>query len=208
LSPTSSAQPSLTTKREVYEAILTPVNAGVSGATGTARVVVDQDQVGFFIEGAKLDPGMMHMQNIHPGTSCATLANDSNGDGIVDSIESNGVSGAPVFPLTLNLERPTISLTLEDYPVPSQDGNFNYIASTTVSALQSALGPMSSPSASMSASPGPTTGPSGLALEGRVIEIYGISADTPLPSTAQGAARMTANNSLPVACGRIVKVAE
>lgn len=204
-SPSVSAQPQLTTQREVYEALLTPVNGSVSNSTASVRVVVDQGQVGFYIQGANFDTGVVHMQNIHSGTSCATLANDSNGDGIIDNVESDKVSGAPAFPLTLNLVRPLISAATNDYPVSSADGTYEYIASTTVPVLQSALGPMPSSTTTMGASPSPTTGASGLALEGRVIEIYGVNSDAHLPSTVQPRAGMSADNSLPVACGTITR---
>jgi hypothetical protein len=153
------------------------------------------------------------MQHIHSGSACATQSNDTNGDGYVDAVEGTAASGPPVLPLTLDLAQLAQSGTLtsasneesSDYPTTSQAGGFTYIASVPVSTLQSALSsqPGASPTASPTASPGVASDSSG--IEGRVIEIHGVSSNVQLPSTVQSLPGSTANASLPVACGVITR---
>src|SRR5689334_19476403 len=81
-SPTSSPMSSPTstggasgqaTSRQVYVVQLNPANPSLSSANGVARIVVDSGNFGIIVQASGVSPNMMHLQHIHPGTSCPGL---------------------------------------------------------------------------------------------------------------------------------------
>jgi hypothetical protein len=221
-SSTPSSQPGQANQRVVYQAQLVPGNPGFAAANANVTIVVDGDQAGIFIQGSGFSPNNVQMQHIHSGSGCPTIANDLNGDGIVDAVEGTAAAGPPIFPLTLDIAQtaqsgsPPNVETGGSYPMSSADGSFYYIASVPVAALESAISsqPIPMPSGTASPTSSPTSSPSSSAagvgssiLEGLVIEVHGVGSDIQLPNTVEALPGSTASASLPVACGVISRVA-
>lgn len=252
--PSASASPSASPsagqvfQREVYTATLSPANpnAPYGSATGQVTLVVDGGQVGVFIQANGLAPNIPHEQHIHAGSTCATLANDTNGDGYVSTPEAEAVAGQPLVAFTLNGLEPITnpqSPPNAKYPMAAPDGVETYIGSAPLSSLQSIMQtamatpspstspspfisatpsttplifPTASPTASPLASATPSSGPSAAAgtasggiFDNHVVEIHGISDTFSLPGSVQaGVPGMTANQTLPVACGVLTRVTE
>lgn len=222
-----AAEETGTEPRRVYTAQLTPLNPSVSAAKASVRIIVEGNRAGIYIEGSGFTPNTIHLQHIHLGSSCPTQTADKNGDGFVDAIEAHRVTGPAVVPLSLNPVRSIIegittppTGTTQDhlgniasqssYPASSYDGQFTYIASIPIQALDRAL----TQGVRMMPVPEPTPSPSSprehtrVNLEKKVIMIHGLGTQTPLPNTVQSIPNLTPAQSLPIACGQITEAIE
>jgi hypothetical protein len=186
----------------------------LTNAVATVSHLGDNFDVEITMNGA---PVTAHLQHIHSGSRCATMADDKNGDGYIDAIEGEAVSGAPLLPLDDD-----ISNTSEDtYP-----STYPYHESTSFALLTGQPGPTPTPTATPTSTPTPTPTASGspipgpsasplnvnvlsLAdslLEGRVVEIHGVPASANLPNTVLPNPGSTPEKSIPIACGVLVRV--
>jgi hypothetical protein len=161
---------------------LNPVNG--SGASGTVTVVVDQGRLGAMVQATGVAPNMVHAMLIHRGTACADASADVNGDGVVDAVEAEAVSGQPIIPLSLSgdlaVSTPQAAAGLL-YPMATAEGSLTYI----------------------------NAGSASQALTGRVVEIRGISPTTNLPNTVvSDVPGQTPQQTLGVACGVLTPVTE
>ncbi|OFZ56533.1 MAG: hypothetical protein A2428_15220 [Bdellovibrionales bacterium RIFOXYC1_FULL_54_43] len=184
-----SPSPTLATQRQVFIAQLNGVNG--SGASGTARIVVDGETMGIQIEASGLAPGVMHEQHIHGGSQCPGFSADQNGDGFVDSREAEPIAGPIVFPLSLDLPRQTGTAEngaagqAGNFPIASATGTVNYIQASPLSAILNALSQPgaagASPSPTATATPGESPSPTG------TLEILGSNPGSAVPTEAPGA---------------------
>ncbi|MFL5812223.1 MAG: hypothetical protein ACJ763_01490 [Bdellovibrionia bacterium] len=220
-SPASAGGATGSTTRQVYSAVLNPANG--SGATGTVTVVVDQGRIGAMVQASNLAPDVVHEMHIHQGTACANISADVNGDGVVDAVEAEAISGPPIIPLSLSGDiapaTPQASASMV-FPTAAADGVLNYINGGSSAFLSSLPAPgTASPQAGVAATPSvsPTISPTAsgsagsanLALSGRVVEIHGVSPTTLLPNTAASdVSGMTPQQTLGVACGVLVPLTE
>jgi len=112
-----------------YKAILRPYNFTVAGwipnGMTDIKITGDKIEVKSWLDDAA---NVVHMQNIHLGTQCPTMANDSNGDGFVDFNESVQVSKQILLQLDEDLESQS---ELSVYP----KGNFTYFQTASLSSL-------------------------------------------------------------------------
>jgi len=182
----------------------------VSNTNATARLVVEGNEVGVFVQATGSEPNTMHPQHIHPGTVCPGLEADKNQDGIVDDVEGEAVIGAPAIALTLG--------NSQNYPMANANGTYLYIGSFPLSQVRQSLaaagtvstmaspsgGPTETPSAGPSGTAGTASGQDPYGLEGHVIEIHGVGSSVTLPSTVAAVTGDPASQ-LPVACGLIVR---
>lgn len=177
-----------------YRAVLSPLNG--SGATGTATVKKDVDlfEVEVNMDGA---PATVHLQHIYSGTQCATLLNDSNGDGFIDAVEAERVTGKALIPLDSDLRSRSGGGI---YPVGR---NYRYTESssweTMVADLSVAEDLLEEETQNEFAI---HSGP--LSLRARVIEVHGTTVS--LPGTVSGIYGLNGQRSLPIACGVLVEV--
>jgi hypothetical protein len=209
-SPSASSTPSAVgDQRQVFTAQLNPLNVAFNAsglaATGTVTIVVDGTNFGVYSTEQGLDPNVVHMAYIHADNQCATSNSDTNGDGIVDSAESTVVSGAAIIPLDFSLNTFTTDLaraitsggsTL--FPTADSTGAVTYIGSGTLSTVQ-AEAFRSNPVQ------GSATAESQWDPAQWSVVVSGVDTSVTLPSTVQAATGLTANESLPVACGVVVQ---
>lgn len=231
LIPTGFAE---TSTRQVYTAQLNPMNSSLSSTHANARVIIEGNRAGIYIEGSGFSPNTVHMQHIHIGTACPTQAADKNADGLIDALESNAVTGPAAVPLSLNPVRSIVEgittqgsttshlgniSTQSAYPASTMDGKFTYIASIPLNALQRALnveiGMMpvppptpTEPSPPSSPTPGTGTPSSGISLERKVIVIHGVGPQASIPNTVQSLPGVSPAQSIPIACGQLTQVAD
>ena len=112
-----------------YSTTLNQVNN--SGASGTAWMEVNGTQATVTIETAGLAPTFMdgpypHVQHIHIGAqgTCPTMADDANGDGIIDTPEGQPAYGE--IGTTLSLEGPTGPEAAADVSVAPSGSSYTY----------------------------------------------------------------------------------
>lgn len=102
-----------------YRALLLPVNPAVaSGINGVANLSVRGNDLtaNLHVEGA---PAGNHPQVIRAGSTCPTLAQDTNANGVIETTEAQTVSGAVLLPIgeqTGTTYDSTFSSTLQTLP--------------------------------------------------------------------------------------------
>jgi hypothetical protein len=180
-----------------YVAHLAGLNSKVTGsnASGEARFTIKGDTLTIRIDASGLPPGIMHLQHFHGFTDnreakCATAAADANGDGIVDLIETEPMSGTTMVPFHDNPV--SMQVVNDTYPKASADGSYHYEKAVSLSALKAAFAKAFNDQA--------------LDLDKRVVYIHGIFRATKLPASVKSLDDIPAQVTLPIACGKIERV--
>jgi hypothetical protein len=180
-----------------YSARLEAVNAAVvrSDATGEAHFKLDGDTLAIEIRMRGVPADMVHWQHLHGfadgrDAACPSAQADANGDGVVDLVETEKSAGTTLVPF--DAMPAAMDVAHGDYPSADADGAYHYAARVPVQALQAAFA---------KAFPGQQ-----FDLEKRVVFIHGVPADTRLPDSVASLGPIPAYTTLPIACGRIVRV--
>lgn len=184
--------------RTVYVAHLQAMNTGTTKTptTGTARFVVHGDKLTIDIRVHGAPPDTVHWQHFHGFTdgqaaACPGTDADANHDGIVDLIETGKASGTTMVPF--DSEPAAMDVAHGTYPKADAHGNYHYHATVSLKALDAAFG---------KAFPGQQ-----LDLDKRVVYIHGVPSTTQLPSSVTSLGPIPAQVTLPIACGKIERVA-
>ena len=182
---------------EIYEAQIQSLNSNVTNlqTSGKARLVIDGDKMHVTIDIKNAPPGIEHWQHFHgfPNENiakCATANEDVNGDGIVDVVETETVSGTTMVPF--NKFTAKMNIPTDTYPIADDNGSYHYEIEIPMDDLKSAFAE--------------AFGGSELNLESRVIYIHGVPSETELPETVASLGDILAHVTLPIACGKIEKV--
>jgi hypothetical protein len=177
-----------------YVAHLSPLNVKASGhsSSAVATFTVKGDSVTIDVEARGVSPDLVHLQHFHGFTdghqaTCATMAQDKNGDGIVDLMETAATSGETMVPFT---EDPvSMEIVVNTYPKASAKGTYHYRKTVSLSALEAAFGKK-------------YVGQK-VDFDKRVVFIHGIPATDKLPSTVASLGDIPAQVTIPIACGEI-----
>lgn len=179
---------------EVYVAQLSPLNETQSGSQtrGEVRLTVTGDSINIRVDVQGAPPDIAHWQHIHGfldnrASECPTASADTNGDGIVDLIETEPAAGTTMIPF--NDAVTALDIPNESYPSASADGSYHYEKTVSLGALQSAV---SSSYEGQALDPGR-----------RVVFIHGVPTSTTLPATVQSLGPIPAHTTLPIACGKL-----
>ena len=184
---------------QIYEAQIQSLNSNVTNlqTSGKARFVIDGNKMHITIDIKNAPPAIEHWQHFHGFTdegiaTCASESEDVNGDGIIDVVETETVSGTTMVPfnkLPAEMDIPT-----DTYPVADDNGSYHYEIDVSLDDLESAFAN--------------AFGGSELNLDSRVIYIHGVPSDTNLPETVASLGDIPAHVTLPIACGKIEIVKE
>ncbi len=115
--------------QDMFQADLAPLNN--SGASGTANLALEGDQLTTDIASEGLAPGLPHAQHIHgleqAMSECPTLANDQDGDGLVNTTEGEPSYGPILTSFTTEGDTsPESGLAVDRFPVANEDGTLTY----------------------------------------------------------------------------------
>lgn len=184
----------------VYVADLLPMNANVTGLepSGQARLTIAGDTLTVSIKVQHAPPGIAHWQHFHgfkdsrDSTCPATAAADANHDGIIDLIETEPRAGTTMVPF--DDDPAGMQVVRGTYPEASADGAYEYQASVSLAALKAAFAK--------------TFDGQELDLDRRVIIVHGVLPDTKLPASVASLGTVPAQVTLPIACGKIKRVAQ
>lgn len=188
--PTAAAD----TPSAEYVAELEPMNTDVTGlrSTGEARFRIDGSNLTITVTAEEVPPGITHLQHFHGfedgrEASCATPADDVNGDGIVDLLETEAVSGTTMVPFTAD----PVSLEIESntYPKASDDETYYYQETVSLPDLEQAFAEAFSGQE--------------LDLDGRVVYIHSVVPSMVMPDSVASLGDIPAHVTLPIACGEI-----
>lgn len=193
-------------QRLVYIADLAPLNTKIGvvspSAAGGTEVVIDGNRIGVALNIQGIAADTPHLVHIHKGTQCPTPANDTNQDGYVDVQEATPATGGILIPFDGSLGTSPHGSTFT--PAADSKGVLAYIASAPYNSLLNYLH-RATPNLSM----GEVTLNNGqnLDLSQTVVEVHGIDPSVKLPSTVKTLPGLTPNQTLPIACGKLIQVA-
>lgn len=188
------------TAQDTYRTELSTLNFDTTGrsATGSASISVSGDSVTIRVQTLGTPPQMMHLQHMHgfaegeETARCPTPEADTNGDGIIDLIETEAAAGVTMVPF--HDDPVSMEIVAESYPVADAAGAYTYERTVPLSALSSAFAE---------------------AFEGqeldfgrRVVFVHGVPADTALPDSVRSLGDVPAHVTLPIACGAFERVGE
>lgn len=177
-----------------YVAVLEPMNTDVTGlrSTGKARFRIDGDKLTIIVTAEEVPPGITHLQHFHgfedgSDASCASRADDANGDGIVDLIETEAVSGKTMVPFSA--DPASLEIVTDTYPKASADETYHYQQTVSLPELQQAFAD--------------AFGGQDLDLDGRVVYIHSVLPSIVMPDSVASLGDIPAHVTLPIACGEI-----
>lgn len=183
---------------ETYRADLAPLNTETTGseAGGTATLTISGDSLTIRLDATGTPLETMHLQHFHgfaegdKASRCPTSAGDSNGDGIIDLIETEPVAGITMVPF--HDDPASMAIIADSYPTADSNGAYTYTQNVSLQELEEAFG---------EEFPGQQ-----LDLDRRVIFLHGVPEGTDLPATVQSLGDVPAHITLPIACGEIRRV--
>jgi hypothetical protein len=113
----------------MFQADLDPLNN--SGASGTANLALEGDQLTTDIASEGLAPGLPHAQHIHgleqAISECPTILNDQNGDNLVNTTEGEPSYGPILTSFTTEGDTsPESALAVDRFPVADENGTLTY----------------------------------------------------------------------------------
>lgn len=160
--------------------------------SGQAIFIVADDNISITLAVKGVAPNLMHLQHIHgfisggTGTFPPSKA-DTNGDGIIDLLETHEYTGKTLIPL--NGAPIDLEIKSDSYPVANKDGLLTYEITIPLDKLDAAVKEQ--------------YGIDKLALEDRVIFIHGVPKGKTLPGSVQSLPGVPAHITVPIACGVI-----
>ena len=179
-----------------FRATLSPLNSNVSGlVNGTADVVFEGDTFELKMNVAG-SPEATHPQFIYLGTACPETPADANQDSFIDGIEAQSSAGKILIPLDDDLITQSAGGTF-----PSGI-SYQYSESTSFLAMFAEL---KLPDENATDSITKLGTDDEINLAGKVIIVHGVPSTTNLPETVRGVDGAAAHETLPIACGVLVR---
>lgn len=197
-----STHQDLAVKSATYVAVLNPLNVDLVGfSSGAVTINISNDEMITNVRFNGPSPNTIHAQNIHVGGFCPNEIADTNMDGFIDVQESFPYTSKILIPLDANLNSQGEGYGI--FPLSDNWGSYIYSFITSYKALMADLNaPDENPEDEleklMPSSP--------LHLDERVVVIYGAPDSQVLPETVGTSGGLTANQSIPIACGQFSKV--
>ncbi len=173
---------------------LRPVNAESLGqnVTGAVTIATSGQMLVFDVQADGVGEGQ-HLMHVHgfPGDDprearCPTMADDANGDGVIDLVEAEAVAGTTMIPFhdaPASMEIPS-----QSYPDARAAGNLVYTHKVDFDRIQEAMeAKFDSPTA----------------LEKRVVLMHTVPQTAQLPDSARSLPDVPAHMTVPIACAEL-----
>lgn len=182
-----------------YYGVLRPVNFHSNGfipyGMATFTVKGGQLQVDISMDD---DQRVPHRQSLHLGSRCPNVADDTNGDGLVDYQEAIAVVGPVIMPLDGDLNSQMAGSGI--YPSGS---SMTYSKFASLSKINADLWKADEDPSDQVIKLNQGTS---IGFEGRVVLIHGTSAQSSFPTSLSSFRGEPAHLSLPVVCGILKKI--
>ena len=182
---------------EAYVANIKEINPQLTKdeVSGEAIFIVADGQLSITLAVKGVAPNLMHLQHIHGfmngGASTFPPASaDTNGDGIIDLMETHEYTGKTLIPF--NGAPIDLEIKSDSYPVANKDGLLTYQMTIPLDKLEAAVKKQ--------------YGIDKLVLENCVIFIHGIPESQKLPTSVQSLPGVPAYITVPIACGVIKRL--
>ncbi len=181
----------------IYRAVLKPLNTAVAGnTTGTVEIRIVGDDVSVLSNVVGAPAGVKHLQNITTASSCPVT--DANGDTFIDVAEAGGKF---LLPLDSDLSEQLDGMDFG--PIANSSGSYIYRRSTTLSQMLADLRAFDPDPLDPVVKIGPDQD---LKLAGRVLIVHGVDSSSNLPDTVVTTGNLSTEQSLPIACGQLVRI--
>ncbi|MEO6845124.1 MAG: hypothetical protein ABI184_08125 [Ginsengibacter sp.] len=162
-----------------------------SKVSGQAIFIIADGKLKITMVVKGLSPGM-HLGHIHgfisdKASTCPPSNADTNGDGIIDLIETEPYAGTTLIPF--NADPVGLQIKSDTYSVADKDGLLTYEITVPLNKLNAAIKKEYKID--------------NLSLDHRVIFIHGVPESMSLPKTVKSLPGVPAYITVPVACGEI-----
>ncbi|HXH76259.1 MAG TPA: hypothetical protein VNJ08_14910 [Bacteriovoracaceae bacterium] len=185
----------------IFKADLHPIAGDLVGQpTGSFTVSYIGETLKFEAEVFGVASDVMHFQTIHAGSACPGDNADVNLDGVVDGVEGTASYGLSLIPVDFNLM--TQIEGMEFGPIANEEGYYTYRKKVP---FQSLMSDLTAEDNDIEDNLVKILPEQKLKMSDRVVVIYGVSRDTVLPATFSSVGEMQGHESVPVACGRLVR---
>lgn len=185
----------------LYHANLTSINTSVAGTpSGVFTFKIEGDEVTAIIDMDGAPAQVVHMQSIRTGNGCPDISADKNGDGFIDIMEAEAVSGKVFIPLDSDLNSQTAGA---NFPISRTSGKYNYNESAS---LTSMIADIFAPDENADDAMVNLEAGQELNFSGRTVLIQGVAKTTELPVTLATRDGHTVHAALPIACGVLARV--
>lgn len=180
-----------------YIAKFTTLNSHVVGTIpGSAQFMREDDRISAFVRLFAGSPSVAHFQNVHKGTRCPTMSDDTNGDGYLDIQEALKVVGPVIVPLDWDIGS-QLSAN-RSWPRAFPNGSYEY---TKVTGFDRFWDDLKSTDRNPNDNIVKLAPDEGLAITGKVVMIQGVEEIKNLPDSVAGFDRWKNFQTLPIVCG-------
>ena len=180
-----------------YLAKFTTMNPHVVGTIpGSAQFIREDDRLSAFVRLFAGSPSIAHFQNVHSGTRCPTINDDTNGDGFLDIQETLNVVGPVLIPLDWDIGSQLAAN--RSWPKAFPNGSYEYLKVTSFNRFWDDL---KSEDRNPDDNISKLAADEGLNLEGKVVIIQGVDETKTLPETVAGYKQWKNFQTLPIVCG-------
>ena len=176
-----------------YAAAINAINPQLTNSkiSGQAIFIIADGKLKITMVVKGLTPGM-HLGHIHgfisdKAATCPLSNADTNGDGIIDLMETEPYAGVTLIPF--NADPVGLKIKSDTYSVADKDGLLTYEITVQLDKLNAAIKR--------------EYGIDKLDLDHRVIFIHGVPGKTSLPNTVKSLPGVPAYITVPIACGEI-----
>jgi hypothetical protein len=184
----------------IFKAELSALNSNVTGldAVGKATFAISGDELTIHVTAQGVPPSIVHLQHFHGFSEgemdarCPTTADDANGDGIIDLIETEPLAGTTMVPF--HDDPVGMEIVRDTYPSAGADAAYSYEIKVSLAVLQDSFA---------SKFEGQQ-----LDLDRRVVFLHGVPESTDLPASVASLGDIPAQVTLPIACGEIAKAGD
>lgn len=186
----------------MYVAQIQTMNNGVGGPV-SGNLSINKEGSRFIayvrLNGGK--PRVVHQQRVHVGTSCPTMAQDTNGDGYVDVNEAFAHVGKILFPLDADISAQERGSSI--WPAGDIYGYYHWERATN---FERFISDLREPDLNAENEYAKLGEGGALNLDGRVVLIHGAEEIANLPDSVGTRGRLRNFQTIPIACGVIRKV--
>lgn len=174
-----------------YRAVLQTINPNIlrNKSFGTATIHIDKDNIQVKLNLIKTPGGVRHMQSIHSIGGCPDQLRDKNNDSFVDVIEGMTDYGNILIPLDGDISTYDLGQTYS----PSSDSSGHYVYKEQA-ALISVLTDLK------------LRMKENLNLTNRSFVVMGVNSNYHLPDTVATIQDLPSEATIPIACGKIIKI--
>jgi hypothetical protein len=184
-----------------YIARFDTLNSQVVGTIPGSMVFQrEENQIKAFVRIFAGSPSIAHFQNIHSGTRCPTMSDDTNGDGFLDIQETIAVAGKVIVPLDWDIGSQLSGN--RSWPLAFPNGSYEY---TKIASFQSFWNDLNRDDERTEDHIIKAKDMGVFNPVGRVVIVQGVDSTKSLPESVAGLGQWKNYQTLPITCGILLE---